>query len=853
LNSGTGDIYYKPISRENMVTANVVVPVLETLISGSGSLDNKLKNIKFEGITFAYAGWTRPNNNDGFADVQANFHLVGPGGIFNIPSTKIAANIDFKNAKSIKFERNVFTHLGAGGLNFGEGSQDNIVSGNVFNDISGNGIMIGETSNAKTTDQRIITKNNQITNNYIQDAAAEYMGGVGIWLGYTENSLVAHNELAYLPYTAVSLGWGWGAEDPTIAKNNKVQNNYIHDHMQKLFDGGGIYSLSAQPGNIYSGNVITKQKNEFGAIYLDDGSWNIEVSSNVIYDNKRTFNAKGGSHKIHDNWWQVRGINDVTFINRMTCGPGRNEYCGDNTIENNYPINSLDEAPKSIMDNAGLEDAYKGIKTGILPPKKEKTLRVENTQSRCSDSGNRVTVSWDRNDIATSYLLRIDDTTNNNDPNVQSGWYVDGSTDLGAEISSPTFTHNILPNKFYKWWVHGNNQYGYGEANGGEFNCQSNNLLSSVCSALLPYKDSLQDASSVLQKCINDAPANGVVEIPPGKYSIGKQIVISGKPITLKTQGKTEGMPRCSYENNHDCAELSASTSLTCAYLGMLFVDAEGTKIQHIVLNGNREQRWSLLCSSVDHPGANAHILCSNCAFVKSVSKYAASSSGLVMGRFGKTNIIVNDNAFVFNGYHRRDVNENRWADGLTFADGAYSTITNNLFIDNTDINFVLGGCAHCTIKNNQIMHTANPDSWSWGGMMVHSWPSATSGDYTGTEISNNVIDCNPAKNCEFGLLVGADRWYASMTFGGSVHDNTIKYAQKPLVVNDQTRVHDFDVYDNTIFPAESAICGNLIKEQGEECDGASLGGQTCNSKGFSGGILRCIPCRFFDVSGCIQ
>gem|GEM_PF-1370868 len=360
LNKPTGWIYYKPKAGENMNTADAVVPVVETLIRGSGTLGNKLQNIQFRGITFSYAGWTRPNDNNGFADVQANFHLVGPGGIFNIPSTKIAANIDFKNSKSIKFERNVFTHLGAGGLNFGEGSQDNIISGNNFYDISGNGIMVGETSNAKTTDQRIITKNNQVTNNYIHNVAAEFKGGVGIWLGYTQNSLVAHNELHDLPYTAISIGWGWGGEDPTIAKDNKVQNNLIYDHVKYLFDGGGIYSLSAQPGNVYSGNVIKDQKNEFGALYLDNGARYITVYDNVIFNNKRTAIYKGGDHYFHDNWWQVRGPNDIWhFDDAAACIP---IPCGTNRIENNHEINSLSEAPQSIINNAGLEEAYKNIK-----------------------------------------------------------------------------------------------------------------------------------------------------------------------------------------------------------------------------------------------------------------------------------------------------------------------------------------------------------------------------------------------------------------------------------------------------------------------------------------------------------
>lgn len=47
------------------------------------------------------------------------------------------------------------------------------------------------------------------------------------------------------------------------------------------------------------------------------------------------------------------------------------------------------------------------------------------------------------------------------------------------------------------------------------------------------------------------------------------------------------------------------------------------------------------------------------------------------------------------------------------------------------------------------------------------------------------------------------------------------------------------------------AICGNNIKETGEQCDNADLGGASCSSQGFSGGTLSCgISCDF-DTSAC--
>lgn len=47
------------------------------------------------------------------------------------------------------------------------------------------------------------------------------------------------------------------------------------------------------------------------------------------------------------------------------------------------------------------------------------------------------------------------------------------------------------------------------------------------------------------------------------------------------------------------------------------------------------------------------------------------------------------------------------------------------------------------------------------------------------------------------------------------------------------------------------AICGNGVLESPEECDGNALLGQTCASRGFVSGTLRCSASCTFDTSGC--
>ncbi len=47
------------------------------------------------------------------------------------------------------------------------------------------------------------------------------------------------------------------------------------------------------------------------------------------------------------------------------------------------------------------------------------------------------------------------------------------------------------------------------------------------------------------------------------------------------------------------------------------------------------------------------------------------------------------------------------------------------------------------------------------------------------------------------------------------------------------------------------SLCGNGVVSAGEQCDGASLNGQTCLTRGFSGGFLNCNNDCTFDTTFC--
>ncbi len=95
-------------------------------------------------------------------------------------------------------------------------------------------------------------------------------------------SNIIHNEISNIPYTGVSLGWGWSSTtNSTTAHDNLIANNLITDLTQRGRDGGGIYTLGPEPGTLIDSNVIRRMKGDYACYYLDEGSALITLKNNV--------------------------------------------------------------------------------------------------------------------------------------------------------------------------------------------------------------------------------------------------------------------------------------------------------------------------------------------------------------------------------------------------------------------------------------------------------------------------------------------------------------------------------------------------------------------------------------------
>lgn len=299
-------LYYKPRSGENMGSANVVAPRLNTMFSVLGKdTKNKVGYMSFEGLIFAHSNFTRPSE-EGFLDLQAaNFNVdvlpdPGRGNWEKLNSNKYLlwrpdAGFRVENAHHFLVKNCTFTQMAATGLDFVSGTNDDVIEGNVFYEIGAAGIMLGKFYQDSTTeihiaynpsDKEEISTRDTIRNNLVTNVTNEHQGAVGIGAGYPRYVVIENNEISYTYYSGISLGFGW-TKDQTAMTNNHVNKNNIHHISRLLCDSGPIYTLSNQgTGSEIKENYLhdysASKWSDYWVlpIYLDEGSSGFVVENN---------------------------------------------------------------------------------------------------------------------------------------------------------------------------------------------------------------------------------------------------------------------------------------------------------------------------------------------------------------------------------------------------------------------------------------------------------------------------------------------------------------------------------------------------------------------------------------------
>ena len=330
-------VYYYPREGEKMQEAEVIVPAVETLVRVEGTLDRPVCHIRFEKITFSYTTWMRPSEK-GHVPLQAGMYLTDGYRIdpkmqrnyLNHPLDnqgwlgRPAAAVCVVAARQIDFERCRFEHLGSTGLDYEEAVQGGVVRGCLFRDIAGNGLLVGSFSPAAhethlpydPADRREVCTQQQINNCYFTEIGNEDWGCLAIAAGYVGDVNIEHNEISEVPYSGISLGWGW-TQTVNCMRNNRVHANLIHHYAKHMYDVAGIYTLGSQPKSYVTENCVhsiykpgyVHDPNHWFYLYTDEGSSFITVRDNWTEGEKYLQNANGPGNVWENNGPKVD--NDV--------------------------------------------------------------------------------------------------------------------------------------------------------------------------------------------------------------------------------------------------------------------------------------------------------------------------------------------------------------------------------------------------------------------------------------------------------------------------------------------------------------------------------------------------------------
>ena len=188
LDARASKLYYIPRKGENMKSAEVIVPAVETLLKVEGTPDNPVKDVTFEGVTFSHATWMRPSVS-GHAPLQAGMYMIEayklrpkmnrPNGDHKLDNQgwvgRPAAAVSLNCAENVSFSKCTFEHNASTGLDYHLYIKGGSVDRCTFSDIGGNGILAGsfgpEGHEAHLpydpADGRIICTGLNITNNLI--------------------------------------------------------------------------------------------------------------------------------------------------------------------------------------------------------------------------------------------------------------------------------------------------------------------------------------------------------------------------------------------------------------------------------------------------------------------------------------------------------------------------------------------------------------------------------------------------------------------------------------------------------------------------------------------------------------
>ena len=487
LNRATHQVYYYPYSYESMTNAVVYAPVVETLVSLNGdSPNNKVQNIRFQGIIFEHGNWSFPRDYYiGGTQAELLFNAAATNGGVGY-NYQVPGEIMLVNTLGIQFLGNTIQHQGACGIHAYDGARDTLVQGNIFNDLTGASVLGGHWSGIVE-----LCTNTVVADNVIRNIGMDFMAATLVDNLAGNGFQVVHNDMADSQYM------GFHERNnivlvPTGQGNTVVASNRIALVMSGgrygVGDGGSIYNFGVFPNSVVTANDIydINQPSNLNApvrgLYQDEYSYSWTWSSNVVRQVLPGLTGCGWVGK-NTNYALVNvaigNFSDATAVSISGLAS--------NISYTTFPLGQPPAAAQAIMGVAGLEPAYTNLLSRIYSGTNlalgkftwasskwaagfESTNAVNWSYTNMWHSATNDTNSWWAMDLGSPYViqrLELAPRIDLDDPTARQEFQVQGANNsnfvgyavLSEQNSTPfAYKQNNLRNSWIKYL---NNPNGY--------------------------------------------------------------------------------------------------------------------------------------------------------------------------------------------------------------------------------------------------------------------------------------------------------------------------------------------------------------------------------------------------------
>lgn len=297
-------------SRGERPSESILAPALTELLRVEGDIDydgprdKAVRGLVFTGLTFTHADrYTRGRDCVGWG-VQHDWEM------FDQPT----AMVRLRGAEECVLNDCTFTNAGATGIRLDLHCQKNRISGNKFHQLGGVGILLA----GYGPGTKDVSRDNQVLQNHIHHIGRDYWHSPAIFVWQSGSNRVANNLIHNTGYSGIvvsgrivwdkngvrdcsrTVRWheieeatgarnnpgGWEKREPFLhGRTNIIERNEIHNIMEIMSDGNGIYVSGTGTGNIVRENFIHNctSKHFAEGIRCDDDQYETTIERNILW------------------------------------------------------------------------------------------------------------------------------------------------------------------------------------------------------------------------------------------------------------------------------------------------------------------------------------------------------------------------------------------------------------------------------------------------------------------------------------------------------------------------------------------------------------------------------------------